>query len=529
MNVSDWITVYNRQLVKPRRHTMGASCFKDDVSRERSSVSFSKDGVDSGRVEVVRDSRNAPLPPRPKSMSKDKIRVKALYNFEAINSDDLSFKKGDLMEIEDSVAQEDDWWVAVHLTTHEKGYIPSNYVVVDDTAAENQDWWCDFDRKEADKMLLLPGNPTGTFLVRESTDKMTYVLSVRDLEKINNEPCVKHYRIRKLDNGKGFFISSKISFPSLFELIEYYKQTQDGLCCNLFEACPKKRPNVQFRDLEIRREMVELTTKLGAGCFGDVWKGKLRKVVDVAVKTLKRGTMTSEAFLQEAKIMHKLTHPKLVLLMAVVSVQEPFYIITELMINGALLDYLRSEKGKRLTFSNLLDMNSQIAEGMTYLESENFVHRDLRAANILIGENLEVKVADFGLARILEDDDDVYQANVNTKFPIKWTAPEAALHRHFSVKSDVWSFGIVMYEIITLGKVPYPGMNGREVLSLVESGRRMEKPTFSQSFLKTDSYFDQMYKCWDQNAEERPTFEYLHHFFDNYEISSEERYGEIDQ
>jgi hypothetical protein len=457
-----------------------------------------------------------------------KKRVRALYNFEAINEDDLSFKRGDLLELEESTSKDDDWWLAVHCKSHKKGYIPSNYVIKDGTSPQTQDWWFEYDRKESDKMLLLPGNPQGTFLVREATDKSSYVLSVRDSDKADGEPCVKHYRIRKLDNEDGYFISPKKIFPSLMDVIDNYRDNSDGLCCRLIHACPRIRPVVQFRDLEINREAIKLTNKLGAGCFGEVWKGTLRKVVDVAVKTLKPGTMTSEAFLDEAKIMHKLIHPKLVQLMAVVSVAEPFYIITELMVNGALLDFLRSDQGKKLKFNLLVEMNSQVAEGMSYLESVNFVHRDLRAANILVGEHYNVKVADFGLARILETEENVYNANENAKFPIKWTAPEAALERRFSIKSDVWSFGVLMYEIVSYGKVPYPGMSGSEVLQMVQKGRRMGKPTGGPIEVP-ESYFDKMLKCWHKNPEDRPTFESLWHFFDDYFVSVEPNYRDMDE
>ncbi|BFZ16711.1 hypothetical protein BsWGS_19750 [Bradybaena similaris] len=483
---------------------------------------MTQDGFSSGDNDTISPSRLRPLPTLP-----SKNRVRALYNFEAINEDDLSFKKGDLLEVEDTTLETDDWWLATHLKTHKKGYIPSNYVIKDGTSPQTQDWWFEYDRKESDKMLLLPGNPQGTFLVREATDKSSYVLSVRDSDKANGEPCVKHYRIRKMDNG-GFYISAKKTFDSLIDVIDHYRDNSDGLCCRLVSACPRIRPVVQFRDLEISREAVKLSIKLGAGCFGEVWKGTLRKVVDVAVKTLKPGTMSSEAFLNEAKIMHKLTHSKLVQLMAVVSTEEPFWIITELMVNGALLDFLRSDQGKKLKFNNLIEMNSQIAEGMAYLESVNFVHRDLRAANILVGEHYDVKVADFGLARILESEDNVYEANENTKFPIKWTAPEAALERKFSIKSDVWSFGVLMYEIITYGKVPYPGMAGSEVLQMVEKGRRMSKPT-NGPIEVPDSYFDKMLKCWNRNPEDRPTFESLRYFFDDYFVSVEPNYRDMDE
>ena len=207
------------------------------------------------------------------------------------------------------------------------------------------------------------------------------------------------------------------------------------------------------------------------------------------MKTLKPGTMSIEAFLEEAKIMHRLRHPKLVQLMGVCTQGEPMYIITELMVNGALLDYLRSERAN-IPFKTLVDMAAQvrqlrfcrfvlfynlkicfvlllqIADGMAYLENQNFIHRDVRAANMLVGNNNVVKVADFGLARVVEDDE--YTAHAETKFPIKWTAPEAAFDRHFSTKSDVWSFGVLLYEMITYGRVPYPGELSHIVSSMLK-------------------------------------------------------------
>ncbi|XP_050400024.1 tyrosine-protein kinase SRK2 [Patella vulgata] len=462
-----------------------------------------------------------PLPPPPPET--DAYIVRAMYDFEGMNEDDLPFKKGDRLEI-DETSQTGDWWVATHLRTKQKGYIPSNYVCQDDNSPQSQDWWYDFDRRESDKMLLLAGNPKGTFLVREATDKSSYVLSVRDTEKTTGDPCVKHYRIRKMDSG-GFFISPKRTFKSMVDLIENYKENHDGLCCQLSGACPRIRPSVQFRELEVNRDAIKLMERLGAGCFGEVFKGKLRNVVDVAVKTLKKGTMSADAFLTEAKLMHRLRHRKLVALMAVCSQSEPIWIITEFMVHGSLLDYLRNDVGKNVRFPILIEMASQIAEGMAYLETENFVHRDLRAANILVGEHYEVKVADFGLARILHEED-IYEATENTKFPIKWTAPEAALDRKFSIKSDVWSFGVLLYELNTFGRVPYPGMSGSEVLSRLGKGYRMPRPSGPVGC--TDAYYEIMKKCWNKRPEERPTFESLHNLFDDYFIATEPDYKESD-
>ncbi|KAK8404227.1 hypothetical protein O3P69_000351 [Scylla paramamosain] len=434
--------------------------------------------------------------------------VVALNDYKGRTDEDLSFRKGEHLEVLKEASQ--GWWYARSHVTGLSGYIPVPYVARLKSIEAEPWFFGDIKRGECERRLLAPANDHGSFLIRKAESrKDEYSLSVRDMTKVN------HYRIRPKDHG-GFFISRKDPFPSLHDLVDYYSQGAHGLCTRLNKPCVRvDTPETQglshntWDVWEIHKDQVELLKKLGSGQFGHVYEGCWNKTVPVAVKTLKPGKMNPHDFLEEAQILKNLRHPKLLQLYAVSTHEEPFYIITELMRNGSLLDYLRDRSRDPLPLMDQVHIGAQVAEGMQYLEWKNYIHRDLAARNVLVGENLTVKVADFGLSRLVQEDE--YLAQEGARFPIKWTAPEALRFNKFTTKSDVWSFGVLLMEVVTSGAIPYPTMNNTEVIEALERDYRMPRPAMCPTKL-----YNMMLLCWARSPSSRPTFEDLHWQLDDF-------------
>ncbi|XP_073808676.1 ephrin type-A receptor 2a isoform X1 [Danio rerio] len=245
---------------------------------------------------------------------------------------------------------------------------------------------------------------------------------------------------------------------------------------------------------------------IGAGEFGEVFRGSLkmpgRSEVAVAIKTLKPGYTEKQRqdFLSEASIMGQFSHKNIIRLEGVVTKFKDAMIITEYMENGALDQYLRDHDGDFSSYQ-LVGMLNGIAAGMKYLSDMNYVHRDLAARNVLVNSNLECKVSDFGLSRVLEDFPEGTYTTTGGKIPIRWTAPEAIAYRKFTSASDVWSFGIVMWEVMSFGERPYWDMSNQEVMKSINDGYRLPAPMGCPSAVN-----QLMLQCWMQDRSTRPRF-----------------------
>ncbi|XP_044771873.1 tyrosine-protein kinase ABL2 isoform X7 [Neomonachus schauinslandi] len=427
----------------------------------------------------------------------------ALYDFVASGDNTLSITKGEKLRV--LGYNQNGEWSEVR-SKNGQGWVPSNYITPVNSLEKHSWYHGPVSRSAAE--YLLSSLINGSFLVRES-ESSPGQLSI----SLRYEGRVYHYRINTTTDGK-VYVTAESRFSTLAELVHHHSTVADGLVTTLHYPAPKcNKPTVYgvspiHDKWEMERTDITMKHKLGGGQYGEVYVGVWKKYsLTVAVKTLKEDTMEVEEFLKEAAVMKEIKHPNLVQLLGVCTLEPPFYIVTEYMPYGNLLDYLRECSREEVTAVVLLYMATQISSAMEYLEKKNFIHRDLAARNCLVGENHVVKVADFGLSRLMTGD--TYTAHAGAKFPIKWTAPESLAYNTFSIKSDVWAFGVLLWEIATYGMSPYPGIDLSQVYDLLEKGYRMEQPEGCPP-----KVYELMRACWKWSPADRPSFAETHQAFE---------------
>uniref|UniRef100_A0A3Q1IDD3 Fibroblast growth factor receptor n=1 Tax=Anabas testudineus TaxID=64144 RepID=A0A3Q1IDD3_ANATE len=279
---------------------------------------------------------------------------------------------------------------------------------------------------------------------------------------------------------------------------------------------------------EFARDRLTLGKPLGEGCFGQVVmaealgidKDKPKEAVTVAVKMLKDDATEKDLsdLVSEMEMMKMIgKHKNIINLLGACTQDGPLYVIVEYASKGNLREYLRARRppgmeysydiarvsDEQLTFKDLVSCTYQVARGMEYLASQKCIHRDLAARNVLVTESNVMKIADFGLARDVHNID-YYKKTTNGRLPVKWMAPEALFDRVYTHQSDVWSFGVLMWEIFTLGGSPYPGIPVEELFKLLKEGHRMDKPGNC-----TNELYMMMKDCWHAISSQRPTFKQL--------------------
>ncbi|XP_020291800.1 tyrosine-protein kinase Fer isoform X1 [Pseudomyrmex gracilis] len=345
-------------------------------------------------------------------------------------------------------------------------------------------------REEVVRLLVTEGD----FLVRETmrNEECQIVLSV----------CWdghKHFIVQTTPEGHYRFEGP--TFPSIQELIRH--QWLSGLPVTSRSGAILKTPILRER-WELNNDDVILLEKIGRGNFGDVYKAQLKTCkTDVAVKTCKV-TLPDEQkrkFLQEGRILKQYDHPNIVKLIGICVQKQPIMIVMELVPGGSLLTYLRKNAGT-ITQREQLRMCKDAAAGMSYLESKYCIHRDLAARNCLVGHECIVKISDFGMSR---EEEEYIVSDGMKQIPIKWTAPEALNFGKYTSLCDVWSYGILMWEIFSKGGNPYSGMSNSQAREKIDAGYRMPAPEGTP-----EEIYRLMLRCWEYEPEKRPHFDQIY-------------------
>ncbi|NWH77104.1 ITK kinase, partial [Piaya cayana] len=429
----------------------------------------------------TKNASKKPLPPTPEDNWKLLLDPRealfiAIYDYEAQNPQELTLQYNEEYYVIDS--SEEHWWLIQDKNGHE-GYVPSSYLA--EKSPDNlqiYDWYNkNISRSKAETLLKDEGRE-GAFMVRDSRQPGMYTVSVfTKALSTDNNPVIKHYHINETtDFPKRYYLAEKHVFDCIPDLINYHQHNAGGLVTRLRYAVSSWRKNapitagLSYGKLVINPSELTRVQEIGSGQFGVVYLGYLLEKTKVAIKTIREGAMSEEDFVEEAK-------------------------------NGCLSDYLRSQRGS-FSKETLLGMCQDVCEGMAYLEQNSVIHRDLAARNCLVGESHVVKVSDFGMSRIVLDDQ--YTSSTGTKFPVKWSAPEVFSYSNYSTKSDVWSFGVLMWEVFSEGKIPYENRTNGEVVEEIYAGFRLYKPK-----LASKAIYEVMSHCWRMRKDDRPSFSAL--------------------
>ncbi|CAD6187957.1 unnamed protein product [Caenorhabditis auriculariae] len=343
-------------------------------------------------------------------------------------------------------------------------------------------------RLDAEQVLRREGD----FLLRKT--EATQGVVVLALSVRISADTVKHFMVN-LDPSGTFYFEAHHE-KSIPDLINWHLNTKTPLSS---ASGAKIRRPIERTQWLLNHDSILIVRKLGEGAFGEVFlaeyeSGKAKQ--EVAVKTM-RQEATRDArlkFMKEARLMRKYTHKHVVKILGVAVHEHPLMIVMEVCPNGSLLHHLRKNKGKVSSLEKLR-FSVEAADGLAYLDRKACIHRDIAARNCLLSAKNEVKISDFGMS----DDRVIVHDDTLDKVPVKWLAPETLQEKIYSLKTDVWAFGVLVWEIYADGADPYPGLtNVQTRAKIVVQDYRMKMPEGTPKFVS-----EVVANCWERDASKR--------------------------
>ncbi|KAM7536467.1 hypothetical protein Aperf_G00000088536 [Anoplocephala perfoliata] len=484
-------------------YTMNCLCCRHESSKRSSDVQHNSPKPVVSQPKFNDQAKEKPFE-RPLFDEHKYVTVCALYDFYPTEKNELKFNRDDILKITGRF--DEPWRMAKNMRTREEGLIPHNYITENTAIAGALAAWYPANRVEAELRLLAPGTEPGTFMIRPSQEPNIYALSLRTMK--NGLVRIHHFKISHSTDDSSFYIDKNNAFPSMNKLIDFYRDHPVKDNCKLMHPCAHEKPQAPFQQAELNRSLVKLNSLIDRGNFGEVWLGQIQSVKVAVKKPLHPAAR--EDFLREAKKMHAIWHPQLVQFLGVCTKpeSEPILIITEYMEKGSLSKYLPSEEGRKLVVPELLLIMDQVASGMCYLESIGLVHRDLRAANVFIGNNLRIKVGDFGQSKMMSMPSGT---PLDIRTPTRWSSPEALVNEDkVTSRSDVWQYGILGYEVFTYGGRPYDKyQSSDDVIKAIRAGEVLKRPVECP-----EPFYKVMLSCWELSPSRRPKFAYLKNYLE---------------
>eukprot|EP00055_Hartaetosiga_balthica_P003288 m.7251 g.7251 ORF g.7251 m.7251 type:complete len:701 (-) comp2741_c0_seq1:158-2260(-) len=439
----------------------------------------------------------------------------ALYPLKAEEEDELEFNRGDIMVIMKGAKLPNDKWRKMHhVKSGRIGLVPLNYVRrIVQRQVELESWYHgQLSSNEGERILLCR---KGQFLIRESTNEPHYQVLM-----IKTKTSIRQYKIFTSEEGM-YYISVETKFSTLQELVEHYKVVAECLCNKLTVPIQKEIGELAWK---VERDSFLLLKEIGKSHrFSDVivWKGCFHDKTHILVKkTPKVDILTMKKLAYQAKILKSLHDVHILRYYGFCTDMEFQNFIFEYMAHGCLLKYLQVEKTS-IKHKDMAMMGNQIAKGLAYLEKNRCIHRDLCARHIFVGIDNLCKIGGFELAIITNEynyeqfiREETYKIEDDLHFQTKWLAPEAENRGKFTSKSDVWSFGVLFWEMVSYGQPPFPDVTDLDIAKKIARGLRLQPPPNCPAAFKAI-----MSNCWKEKPEERPTPEALGFAFEDYSVN----------
>ncbi|XP_056000361.1 uncharacterized protein LOC125657197 isoform X4 [Ostrea edulis] len=452
------------------------------------------------------------------------VVLEAVEDFEGHRERDMCFNKRDLLMVDHKTFNNtnDTHVVGIHLINGKFGYIPKSHVAIRRLRGrcnQLQRWWTPIGRERTKEIFLNDKIQNSTFCISDYTEH-SYNLSIKCDAGVANVPLSKMENIVSVEGSTD-------AFTSLPSLVHFYQEEREGFPCQLSTPLHHQMPTAPFEGLKVDRDRINIISEIPLERLPqfDMFEGRsninnkttirVYQLLETADNTTP-STIDANNVIEDAENMREFSHENILQFVALSAASYPMAMITEF-VRQTLLQYLKTEQHwQHISIQTIVGFAAQISNGMDYCHRKKFFHMNLRAENVFMDEHSVLKIG--GLHAAKRADVEPFQIPQKTRMRTQWASPESLLDNTFSRHSDVWSFGILLYEMVTFGGLPFSGKTDADICALY--GMKIGFPHPTDCYLKCpDSYYNIMESCCKYEATSRSSFDKLMDIFKNHFIS----------